>query len=115
MIDTPVSVSPAMIARSIGAAPLQRGSSEGWTLRISCSESSGSRMRAPKAHTTTVAASAPLAAAIAARASCEFTFAGCSSAMPSSRARSATAGAISLRPRPAGRSGRVTTSAGLSA
>ena len=34
MIDTPVVESPAMIARSIGAAPRQRGSSEGWTLRI---------------------------------------------------------------------------------
>ena len=35
MIDTPVSASPAMIARSTGAAPRQRGSSDGWTLRIS--------------------------------------------------------------------------------
>ena len=30
MIDTPVSASPAMIARSTGAAPRQRGSSDGW-------------------------------------------------------------------------------------
>jgi hypothetical protein len=35
MIDTPVSASPAMIARSIGAAPRQRGSRLGWTLSIS--------------------------------------------------------------------------------
>ena len=35
MIATPVSPSPAMIARSIGAAPRQRGSSDGWTLIIS--------------------------------------------------------------------------------
>ena len=35
MIETPVSSSPAMIARSIGAAPRQRGSSDGCTLRIS--------------------------------------------------------------------------------
>ena len=35
MIDTPVRSSPAMIARSIGAAPRQRGSSDGCTLNIS--------------------------------------------------------------------------------
>ena len=33
MIETPVSASPAMIARWIGAAPRQRGSSEAWMLR----------------------------------------------------------------------------------
>ena len=33
-MQTPVRSSPAMIARSIGAAPRQRGSSEGWTLSI---------------------------------------------------------------------------------
>ena len=32
MIVTPVSASPAMIARSTGAAPRQRGRSDGWTL-----------------------------------------------------------------------------------
>ena len=53
MIDTPVCVSPAMIARSIGAAPRQRGSSDGWTFRSSCSDSSGSLMSAPNAQTTT--------------------------------------------------------------
>ena len=35
MIETPVSTSPAMIARSIGAAPRQRGSSDGCTLSSS--------------------------------------------------------------------------------
>ena len=38
MIATPVSASPAIIARSIGAAPRQRGSSDGWTLSSSCSD-----------------------------------------------------------------------------
>ena len=33
MIPTPVSASPARIARWIGAAPRQRGRSEPWTLR----------------------------------------------------------------------------------
>ena len=51
MIVTPVSASPAMIARSTGAAPRQRGSSDGWTLRIGPKRlSSGSRMSAPNAH-----------------------------------------------------------------
>ena len=64
MIDTPVSASPAMIARSIGAAPRQRGSSDGCTLSISCSESSGSLISAPNAHTQTASGRA---AAIRAR------------------------------------------------
>jgi hypothetical protein len=34
-IVTPVSTSPARMARSTGAAPRQRGSSDGWTLRKS--------------------------------------------------------------------------------
>ncbi len=53
MIETPVRSSPAMIARSIGAAPRQRGSSDGWTLSIRWSESSGSLISAPNAHTQT--------------------------------------------------------------
>ena len=65
MIDTPVCSSPAMIARSTGAAPRQRGSSDGWTLSISKSDSSGSLMSAPNAHTTTT--SAPGAAIALAR------------------------------------------------
>jgi hypothetical protein len=35
MIETPVRASPAWIARSTGAAPRQRGSSEGCTLNHS--------------------------------------------------------------------------------
>ena len=108
-MQTPVRSSPAMIARSIGAAPRQRGSSDGWTLKISCSDSSGSLISAPKAHTHTTSGSA---AAIRARASSPLTDSGWSSSIPSSRAVSATGGAASRRPRPRGRSGRVTTSAG---
>ena len=52
MIDTPVVESPAMIARSIGAAPRQRGSSEGCTLRMWWAASSSSLISAPNAHTT---------------------------------------------------------------
>ncbi len=42
-----------MIARSIGAAPRQRGSSDGWTLINGSSLRSGSRISCPKAQTTT--------------------------------------------------------------
>jgi hypothetical protein len=109
MIATPVCSSPAMIARSTGAAPRQRGSSDGWTLRISKSASSGSLISAPKAHTTTT--SAP-DAATRSPASGVLTDSGCHSSRPRSRAALATGGGVSLRPRPAARSGRVTTSAG---
>ena len=109
MIDTPVSSSPAMIARSTGAAPRQRGSSEGWTLSISCSLSSGSLINAPNAQTITMSGCTD---AIRARASSPLTDAGWSSSSPSSRAFSATGGGLSARPRPFGASGRVTTSAG---
>ena len=51
MIVVPVTSSPAMIARSIGAAPRQRGSSDGCTFRISCSLSKGSLISCPKAQT----------------------------------------------------------------
>jgi hypothetical protein len=33
MIDTPLALSPAMMARLMGAAPRQRGRSEAWTLK----------------------------------------------------------------------------------
>ena len=106
---TPVRSSPAIIARSIGAAPRHRGSSDGWTLRISCSDSSGSLISAPNAHTTSASGSA---AAIVARASSSLTVAVWASSSSSSRAVSATGGDCNRRPRPRGRSGRVTTSVG---
>ncbi len=53
MIVTPVRSSPAIIARSIGAAPRQRGIREGWTFSIRCSESKGSLISWPKAQTAT--------------------------------------------------------------
>ena len=98
-----------MIARSIGAAPRQRGSSEGCTFSIRCSESSGSRISWPKAQTTTALG---LAAAIRSRAASSLTSSACSSSIPSSVAAAAVGGGVSLRPRPWGRSGGVTTSAG---
>src|SRR4051794_15690780 len=109
MIDTPVSSSPAMIARSTGAAPRQRGSSDGCTLSISQRLSSGSLSSAPYAHTSTISGSA---AAMRSTASGPFTLSGWATSMPSARAATAAGGGASLRPRPRRRSGRVTTSAG---
>ncbi len=66
-------------------------------------------MSAPKAHTTTTSGRA---SAMRARASSALTLSGWKTSRPSSCAASATGGALSLRPRPLGRSGRVTTSSG---
>ena len=66
-------------------------------------------MSAPNAQTTTT--SAPVAATRA-PASAVLIDSGWKSSRPSSRAAVATGGGVSLRPRPAARSGRVTTSAG---
>ena len=98
-----------MIARSIGAAPRQRGSSDGWTLRIGHSESSGSRISWPKAQTTS--ASGPRGADPLQRAS-SLTSSVCSSSIPSSRGRLGDRRRLQRRPRPRRRSGGVTTSAG---
>ena len=94
MMLTPVRSSPAMIARSTGAAPRQRGSSDGCTLRIGCAERSCSPISAPNAHTTTCAGPGGAAAActISATASGSLTRGGCASARPSWRAASATGG-----------------------
>ena len=51
MIVTPVAASPAISARSIGAAPRQRGIRDGCTLSIGHSLSSGSLISCPKAQT----------------------------------------------------------------
>jgi hypothetical protein len=73
MMQTPVRSSPASIARSIGAAPRQRGSSEGWTFSIGCCDRSGSLISAPNAQITT---SPGFAAAMRSRASSAFTLCG---------------------------------------
>ncbi len=76
---------------------------------MSCCESSGSFSSAPNAQTITASGDA---AAIRARAPSSLTSSGWKTSSPSVRAALATGGAESRRPRPAGRSGRVTTSAG---
>ena len=108
-MQTPVRGSRAMIARSIGAAPRQRGSSEGWTLRISVRPRSGSRISWPKAQTSTASGRA---ARIRSSAASSLTFSACSRSVPSPPARTATGGGETLRPRPCRLSGGVTTRAG---
>jgi hypothetical protein len=108
MTLTPVRSSPAIIARSIGAAPRQRGRSEGCTFSIGTSERSGSLISWPKAQT---AAFGP-AAAIRSRTSGALTSAACSSSMPSSAAASAAGGGAGRRPRPRRLSGGAMTSEG---
>ena len=70
MIVTPVISSPAISARSIGAAPRQRGTSDGCTLSIRNSLSSGSLISWPKAQT---AMASGRAARIASSEADEFT------------------------------------------
>ncbi len=98
-----------MIARSIGAAPRQRGSSEGWTFSIGSSESSGSRISWPKAQTATASGRA---ARIRSSAASSLTFSRLQQLEPQ-LARAATAAGGGCRPcgpAPGGRSGGVTTS-----
>ena len=109
MIETPVSASPAMIARSTGAAPRQRGSSDGWTLSISKSLQQGLLdERAERAHDDDVglgrgdprAGLGPVDVLGLVEVDAE--------ALGDARDRRCG----QRRPRPAGRSGRVTTSTG---
>jgi len=108
MIVTPVSASPSMIARSIGDAPRQRGSSDAWTLTRPRrgSDSTGSGSRRPYAATTPSSGSN---AAIASRNDASPSFVGCSTARPADSARAFTGDAETCRPRPRGLSGCVTT------
>ncbi len=111
MIVTPVSESPAMIARSIGVAPRQRGSRDGCTFSISSSESRGSEISWPNAQTTPTSGAAPRTPSTA---SGRLTLVRLEPrSKPSSRAASAAGGDAIRRPLPFGRSGCVTTRLGL--
>ena len=110
MIETPVSASPAMIARSIGAAPRQRGSSDGWTL-----SSSSSREQRLADQLAEGADDAELglggADPLPAPRRCSVASVRRTS-IPSSSAAAAAGAGAARRPRPRRRSGGVTTSAG---
>ncbi len=111
MIDTPVRRSPARIARWIGAAPRQRGSREKWTLmqpRRGAARTSGGRIRP---YAATMATSTPRSRSRAASAPSRRRV-GWRTGTPRASAATLTAGGVVLRPRPALRSGWVTTATG---
>src|SRR5262249_48749552 len=93
-----VSSSPAMIARSTGAGPRQRGKSEGCTLSHKPCSSSDSGISSPYAATTTMSASSATSGP---------SRSDCITGIPCRSATSFAGGAASLRPRPRGASGRV--------
>src|SRR5690554_5837323 len=108
---TPVSASPARIACWIGAAPRQRGSNDAWifTQPRAGQSSTHSGSRSPYATTTSRSggrSSSPHSPARAGSASER----GCATVSPWANAASFTGGGVSRRPRPAGRSGCVSTS-----
>ena len=97
-------------SRGVGAAPRQRGSSDGWTLSVSCSSSSSCLISAPNAQTSTFSGAA---AEIVPRASSALASAGWKPLEVQLARRVGHRQRRELAPpRPAGRSGRVTTSAG---
>ena len=106
-VVTPVSVSPLMIAQLIGAAPRYWGSSEAWRLKVpsrGMAQTTSGSMR--KAITM------PRSGRSASRASTnfgDFSFSGCNTGRPSSRAAILTSLRCIFCPRPAGLSGEVTT------
>src|SRR5579875_284840 len=97
MIETPVSTSPARIARSTGAAPRQRGRREKWTFSIGSASSTSARMSWPKATTTPSSAPAPATSATSSL-----------TGMPSSRAAAFTGLGAGAPRRLRRRSGPVT-------
>ena len=109
MTDTPVSSSPAKIAAVTGAAPRYLGRREKWQLTHPSGGrlSSSSLRNCPNA---TTAMTSGFHARICANASGEFTFSGVMHAvMPREAAYARQGHGVRSRPRPAGRSGCVTT------
>jgi len=110
-IETPVTSSPASNAAGIGDAPRWRGNNEGCTFKQSIRGRSRNSWRRSSPYATTRKTSASRARSSARNASSR-TDSGCSTSIPSARASSATGEGKSLRPRPRGRTGGVTTRAG---
>ena len=93
MIDTPVSLSPRMMAHWIGAAPRSWGSNDAWTLKGPSGGRSSSACGKIRPYATTTNRSAPKAAS-AACVSVLRSFSGCSTRTPSASASRLTAGAV---------------------
>ena len=109
MIVTPVSVSPAMIARWIGAAPRQRGSSDACTLIMPSRGRSSSALRQDLAVGRDHAEVGAERASGSRNASSLQAF-GLQDGQPRvDGARALTGAAVTFWPRPRGRSGCVTT------
>jgi hypothetical protein len=106
-MQTPVSASPARIARSTGAAPRQRGRSEKCTFTKPSGTAVNSDSGRSCPNATTTPTSAPLAAtsSVTSRAR-----SGVSTRSPSSSAAAFTGLGSVAPPRPRRRSGWVTTS-----
>ncbi len=105
---TPVSVSPASIARWIGAAPRQRGSNEACTFQQPCVGAASTAFGKINPYATTTIRSASSARNVA-NASGERSVCGWKTGMPRAIASSLTGEGVNPRPRPAGRSGCVYT------
>src|SRR5262245_38171110 len=107
MIEIPVSRSPARIARWIGAAPRQRGSREAWIL----SAPRGATVRKDAGRITPYAATTMTSGRCSRSAlnSASPRRSGCATRSPCARATRFTALGVGCMPRPAGRSGWVTT------
>ena len=97
MRQTPVSRSPARMARSTGAAPRHRGSSEKWRLTMGTWASRRAGMILPKATTTTNSTAAPVTSSMS-----------WLTGMPNSIAACLTGLGVVCLPLPRRRSGRVT-------
>ena len=110
-VVAPVSLSPFITARLIGAAPRYCGSSEAWRLNVPSRgidhTTSGSIRKA-----TTICRSA-LYDRSSSRKTSSFSFSGCSIGKPTERAYFLTSEYCTWCPRPAGLSGMVTTATTL--
>jgi len=109
MMVMPVSASPARMARWMGAAPRQRGSSEAWMLMQPRGKASSTARGRIKPYAATISTSAA-AARSSSTVSAALSDGHFSTRAPSLSAASETALGVSFRPRPAGRSGCVRTS-----
>ena len=103
----PVTSSPAQMARCTGAAPRHCGSNEKCRLYQPIGNASSTSCLSSLPYATTAAASAPVAASSAMKVSSPGSDSITGS--PSSMAACLTGLGISLRPRPVGASGRVST------
>ncbi len=105
---TPLSLSPLTTAHVMGAAPRYFGSSDACTFTHPSRGASSTSRGRMRPYATTSATSTPCSRAHAPNSPVR-SFVGCTTARPSSSARTFTAGGVTVSPRPAGLSGWHTT------